>query len=262
MAGIRRRLQWGIAALLPAVCVLAAPAQAAVPFFDDFESYSTASSWRDGRSYGRWTAVYNGYGTTAIQVHGSKSLSLSPRAARSPGETSAGLVVSTASFNDVHVRLRARTAGQLRTGSAPNPWEVGWVIWSYQGGERFYYFIAKPNGFELGQSNNAKLDQHGPTCTWPSYQNCRFPGAQRFLRTGSQPRFPVGAWNTVEIRQVRSTITVWVNGAQVTSYTDALSPLHFGKVGLYAEDAHVYFDDVTVHAASAGRNRGKLAVAN
>jgi len=111
-----------------------------------------------------------------------------------------------------------------------NGWEVGWVLWHYTDSSHFYYFIPKPNGWELGKEDPA------------------FPGAQRFLATGVTRMFPVGNWYTVRVRQVSNTITVWVNGVQVVSFTDTLGPYLSGSVGLYNEDSQVRFDSLTVNA--------------
>jgi hypothetical protein len=153
-------------------------------------------------------------------------LSLAPQAATSPSATHASLVRSASTFSDFDATVQVRTVQQLRSGSAPNPWEVGWVLWHYSDNTHFYSFIAKPNGWELGKEDPA------------------YPGAQRFLAAGSAPTFPVGAWNTVRIRQVGTSMTVWVNGTQVAGFTDTERPYAGGALGLYTEDAVVHFDNV------------------
>lgn len=236
---------WSLVVALALAALPLAPAHADSTFADDFEAYPAGTVWRDGGTYGGWQAIYNGYGTTTVHSDRTTVLSLSPRRATSPGQTSAGLVVSRASFGDVDLRLQLRTVEQLRRPN-PNPWEVAWVLWSYARDEQFYYFIAKPNGWELGQSNDERADPGGPECSWPEYRNCRFPGAQRFLATGSRPRFPAGPWRTVQVRQSGATITASVNGTRVVTYTDTAAPLRGGRIGLYAEDAHAHFDSVRV----------------
>lgn len=74
----------------------------------------------------------------------------------------------------------------------------------------------------------------------------RPPGAQRYLLTGSSPRFPIGSWYTVRVVQVGDTMTVWVDGSRIASYTDHQRPYGRGSVGLYDEDAHVHFARVDV----------------
>lgn len=196
---------------------------------DGFDAFGS-EAWADGSVHGGWRAVYNGYGVTSVESDGGNSvLSQSPQASTSSGETHASLVVTNQSFGDAQVRVRVKTVEQLRT-SAPNPWEAAWVLWRYADSTRFYYFVPKPNGWELGKEDPA------------------YPGAQRFLATGQQP-FATGRWYDVQVRHVGNTITVWVDGQQLVTFTDTERPYASGSVGLYNEDAHVHFDDVHVSAA-------------
>ena len=199
-------------------------------FTDDFEGLAVGGSWADDSHVGGWTSLYNGYGVNTVEVDGSKTLSEAPKASTRASETHASLVVTTNSIGDFDATVRMKTVQQLRVNSTPNPWEVGWVLWHHTDDEHFYYFVPKPNGWELGKEDPA------------------YPGAQRYLVTGSSPTFPVGPWYTVRIRQVGSTITVWVNGTQITSFTDRERPYSSGHFGLYNEDSHVRFDEVTVKA--------------
>jgi hypothetical protein len=194
---------------------------------DGFESFAPGETWADGTSHGAWRAVFNGYGTTSIEQDGSRVLSESPRASSSAGETHASLVLSNASFGDADVTVRLRPVEQLRA-TSPNPWEVGWLLWRLTDGSHFYYFLPKPNGWELGKEDPA------------------YPGSQRFLATGSSPTFALGTWCQVRVRHVGTTMTVWVNGIHLTTFTDNERPYYSGALGLYNEDAHVHFDDVTV----------------
>ena len=195
---------------------------------DDFSSLPGGLNWADGSSHGQWIDAFGGYGQNGIESDGGNGnvLSLSPQPSGAASATHAALVRSAATMGDLDGTVAVRTVQQLRTGSAPNPWEVGWVLWHYTDNTHFYYFIAKPNGWELGKEDPA------------------YPGTQRFLAAGSSPAYPVGAWNAVRVRQVGSTITVWVNGTQVVTLTDAERPYGSGAVGLYTEDAHVHFDNV------------------
>src|SRR3954447_12729383 len=180
---------------------LAAPAGAvgAGLLSDGFDAYPVNVSWVDGSTHGNWKAVYNGYGVTKVVADAGRAsavLQEKPKSSTSPGETHAGLVRSNASFGDSDTTILMKTVSQLRT-PTPNAWEVGWVLWHYTDDAHFYYFAPKPNGWELGKEDPA------------------YPGAQRFLATGSNPTFPVGRWYTVRVRQVSNTITVWVNGTHV-----------------------------------------------
>lgn len=203
------------------------------------------STWQQDAVVGLWEVQHHGYGKVGLVGDG--TLGLAPRAVSESGSTSAALITSTASFSgDVDITARMRTARQLRTGSTPNPWEVGWLVWHHEHDHRFYYLIAKPNGWELGKVDGTKLDPAGPDCRWPEYLNCRYDGAQRFLATGSSPTFPVGEWRDVRIVQRASTITVVIDGRELARVTDRHQPYTSGAVGLYAEDADVRVDRVTV----------------
>src|SRR5205823_3621365 len=120
----------------------------------------------DGNASGAWTVQFAGYGCATIGEFGDATLlALQPAVATQTSETHAGLLLGPATSSidaDVDVRARLLTSRQLRTGAAPNPWEVGWLVWHYTDNDHFYYFIPKPNGWELGKRDPA------------------YPGGQRF----------------------------------------------------------------------------------
>ncbi|MEZ0164758.1 family 16 glycoside hydrolase [Kineococcus sp. LSe6-4] len=195
--------------------------------------------WVDGSVHGDWIAVFDGQGQT---VSDGSTTTLDPKAATEPGETHAGLVVSTAVYGDVDLSARVRTVAQSRTGSPPNPWEVGWLVWHLREADlrpgvrtgavtstRFYYFAVKPNGWELGKVDPAE------------------PGGQRFLATGPRPA-DAGRAHDVRVRQLGATIDVWVDTAPVVTFTDD-DPQLRGAVGLYSEDARVEFSRVRIRPA-------------
>jgi len=199
-------------------------------FSDNFNAYRTGTCRADGSSFGRWYVNFAGGGCTKVIANASGTwLHQSPATATAPNLTHAALTTGP-SFNAPYTySVKLKTTKQLRSGSAPNPWEVGWVIWNYTDNSHFYYFTPKPNGWELGKED-------------PTY-----PGAQRFLATGASPTFPVGTAYTIEITQsTTNLITVKVNGRLVTSFTDAERPYSSGKIGLYTEDAAVNYTNVAV----------------
>ena len=154
---------------------------------------------------------------------------VAPAAPTSLSQTHAALVTSSTTFtNDVNFRGSTRTVRQLRQNNPPNPWEVSWLIWNFKDNTHFYYIVLKPGGWELGKADPA------------------YPGAQRFLATGSSTRFPVGPWNTFEIvhDQAAGSMTVKVNGSVLVAFTDKERPYTSGKIGFYAEDAEVELDGV------------------
>jgi hypothetical protein len=197
-----------------------------------------AGLWTEGSRHGRWRTVFTGFGTVTGE---DTQVTLTPQPPED-GSTSthAGLVVTQDSYAEVTISARIRTRQQLRS-PAPNPWEVGWLIWHYTGPERFYALALKPNGWELTKQD-------------PSY-----PGGQRFLATGTSSAFPVGQWHEVSVVQLGSVIKVSANGRQLASFTDAERPYLAGRVGLYTEDAQVDFTDVQINSLPAeprGRSTG------
>lgn len=186
-------------------------------------------TWVDGSVHGPWLAVFDGEGRTTSS---DGTIELSPRPARAPEETHAGLVVSVTEFGDVDFSTDVRTLEQTRVGP-PNPWEVGWIVWHYDDHRRFYYFALKPNGWELG-----KVD--------PAY-----PGGQRFLRTGGAPADD-GETRQVRVRQLGAVMQVWVDGEHVVTFSDTEDPYLRGAVGVYSEDARVEFSNLLAEPASLG----------
>lgn len=160
-----------------------------------------------------------------------QALFLEPKHSTVLYETHADLVTTNDSFTDATISLDMKTVSQ--TSAYPNAWEAGWVLWDYQSNTEFYYFVLKPNGWELGKED-------------PNY-----PGAQRFLATGSSPTFAIGSEHHVEISQTHdatsTTLSVTVDGTLLTTFTDSEAPYTTGKVGLYTEDARVAFDNLNVH---------------
>lgn len=195
---------------------------------DNFRSYSRTLSLSDGDSFGPWNVVFAGYGSVTVTDATGGAMRLSPAVADDPSKTHAALVVSHDSHVAPNLRMvaKVRTTTQLRTGSAPNPWESAWVIWDYQDNDHFSYLAVKPNGWELGKRD-------------PSY-----PGGQRFLATGSTPATGIGDWRNVKInrttRTADKTVTVAKFGkTKLTRFVDRERPYTGGKVGVYTEDAVV-----------------------
>lgn len=174
--------------------------------------------WPEGSIHGMWQAIYNGYGL--ISSDGG-SIVLSPQPAESPDQTHAALVAATRAQDDLTVRLR--TIAQLRHGTPPNPWEVGWVLWGYQDPHHFYYLALKPNGWEVGKADPA------------------YTGEQRYLATDNSPTYSVGDWYKISLHHTANRTELWVNGTPLTTITDTERPYQSGTVALYTEDATVEF---------------------
>lgn len=195
-------------------------------FSEDFESYQIGS-WAEGSTNSNWRVNFTGFGSVGIASDASKVLYQQPMASTTESETHASLITSIGVFNDIDFSLKMKTMQQLRT-PTPNPWETAWALWHYTDNTHFYYIALKPNGWELGKADPA------------------YPGAQRFLATGTTPAFPLGQWNSVRVAQQSNQITIYVNGNLLTTFTDTETPYTSGSIGLYNEDSLVYFDDVMV----------------
>jgi 3-keto-disaccharide hydrolase len=207
-------------------------------FVEDFSGMPTGTCVPDGSVIGAWQFVYNGYGCNGFMTSNSNTMLFEqPETSTSPNETHAALVLGPYIKGDFTLQASAATAGQLRLNSAPNPWEVAWVLWHYADNLHFYYFLAKPNGWELGKEDPA------------------YPGAQRFLASSTSPSFPVGPWYQIDIAQSGQTIQVSVNGALITKFTDRERTYSSGYIGLYSEDAEAYFDNVSLTAGGKTAKR-------
>ena len=221
------------AAPLPVLAVLAILAppdvllQAAVFFVDDFSSDQTGTCMVDGTSFGPWTVVFAGFGCVTVETDGTNDwLHEQPKTPKGKA-THAALTIGPSFSGALTYDVRLSTVRQLS--SKPKPWQVAWVLWNYTDNTHFYYFIPKPNGWELGKADPA------------------YPGAQRFLATGTSPTYRIGRWYSVHVTQnANNTITVSVDGQQIVTFTDTEEPYTAGHIGLYTEDAHVHFDDVVV----------------
>jgi hypothetical protein len=215
--------------LVISLAVLISASVLATTFVEDFSTMPAGTCYPDGSTIGVWQFVYNGYGCNGFVAANSNTM-LYERPAEStrPDETHGALVIGPSISGDFTLQVSAATTRQLRANGAANTWEVAWVLWHYTDNLHFYYFVPKPNGWELGKED-------------PQY-----PGAQRFLATGPSPSFPIGPWYRTRVTQSGPTIQVFVDDVLITTFTDGERPYSSGRVGLYSEDAEVYFDNVSV----------------
>ncbi len=208
----------------------------AYDFLDNFDDSSDIKDKciHEGKQFSKWQLVFNGYGCVKTVLGDTAPylskpyLSTSPKVSTSHVERHAVLVTGPSFSNNFTFELDMNTYSQQRKGSEPNPWEVGWVLWDYTDNSHAYYFLPKQHGWELG-----KVD--------PAY-----PGGQRFLNTGSNIKFSLNHWYHFKIIQNKNTMTVYADGKFITTFTDNERPYTQGKIGLYNEDAKVYFDNVKV----------------
>lgn len=183
---------------------------------------------QQGEDFGAWTVRFDGYGCVSVYGRGEQgALAMGPKAAQKDFHTHAPLVLGPSYGDHLMLHTRVETTAQLRDGK-PNPWEVAWVIWQYEDDTKFYYFIPKPNGWELGKRD-------------PNY-----PGGQRFLASGTKERFPIGQVHDVTVVQDDDKIAVFVDGREIVRTRDTEKPYRQGRIGIYAEDAAI-----KVHAVRA-----------
>jgi 3-keto-disaccharide hydrolase len=151
------------------------------------------------------------------------------------------LAVSTRLFSDFQMTLQMNTVKQLRQGYPPYPWEVGWILFHYRDSFHHYGFNLRPNGWELMKKDNNN--------------QC---GCYVFAKYGKIPTVSFGHWQTVTISETNSAsghphIQIWVSGSKIVDFIDTTnsSPqIASGAMGLYDEDAVVYFANVMVTALS------------
>lgn len=202
------------------------PTVSSIQVSDDFSSYAV-TNYPDGSVFGPWSAVYNGYGTNSVtNVEGHSLMEEYPASSTGTSPAHACLVLGPTFTNPLTYFVSLNTVSQLRQGSPPNPWEVGWVIWDYTDDGHFYYFIAETNGWSLGKQIGTNQ--------------------QRFLASGNSPVFTNGTWYNFKIvEDGKNTKTICVNGQVISNFTDTEQPYTSGRVGLYCEGARVWFTDVT-----------------
>lgn len=213
--------------------------------FDSSVPHAPETGVEEGQLLARnWKSIYHGYGRNAVvrQFDG-LALSIKPKESSSASETHAGLISGPFPSWPVETRgnftieAALHTEKQLRLQDAPNPWEVAWLLWDYVDDKHFYYFVPKPNGWELGKGDPA------------------YPGDQRFLAAGRHPTYPIGNRYVVKIVQAASptstTLSVFVDGVLLTTFTDRERPYSSGLVGFYSEDALVYFHSIVVTSPRA-----------
>jgi hypothetical protein len=206
-------------------------------FYDNFVGQYLL---REGQTSpnGLWKNAYSGYGSTGVKHNydGRNAFWLYPQAATSAAVTHAAEVQSTSNFCNFLMKVDMNTVQPLRKNSPANTWEVGWLFFRYVDDHHHYYFLAKPNGIELGKKD----------C-----DICKDPvdGDQVYLVTKTTPKLQMNTWNTVKIDMIGNHIWVYWNGKLVIDYIDkTMSPkLASGKIAMYSEDAYVLYDNMKVY---------------
>lgn len=187
----------------------------------------------EGELMGAWKLRFSGYGCVGITSGASgTALSMQPMTATANEETHAPLLLGPEFGDRLMMTARIETVQQLRQNGEPNAWEVAWLLWQYQDDEHFYYFIPKPNGWEIGKRDPA------------------YPGGQRFLATGTDQKFPVGRAYNVQITHRGNVFAVVVDGVALASFTDTERPYVSGRIALYSEDAAIKVHQVSVRTGA------------
>lgn len=187
----------------------------------------------EGDSMGAWHLRFSGYGCVGLKAgENGTALSMQPMSATTTDETHAPLLLGPEYGDRLVMTARVETVQQLRQNGEPNAWEVAWLLWHYQDDEHFYYFIPKPNGWEVGKRDPA------------------YPGGQRFLATGTDLKFPVGRTYNVQITHKGNVFSVVVDGVALTSFTDTERPYVSGRIALYSEDAEIKVHQVSVRTGA------------
>jgi hypothetical protein len=219
----------------------------AFDLYDNFESSPYTIADNQTSPNGKWFNKYSGFGvsgtvaiTTSLTATDNNTVFYEkPKTSTNPNETHAALTLTTQTYEDVEMHLKAKTNQQLRQNSTPNPWEVTWIMWRYQDDWHHYYFIFKPNGVELGKKQNENQAEE-----------------QIFLYTANEPKLKIDEWNTWYIKMSGNHIEIWLkmtdgSWQRVVNYNDNTPIVGPGNIGLYTEDAHVQFDDVYIDSLTS-----------
>jgi hypothetical protein len=226
------RLLVPLAALALAIPAARAAVDAGGGFDEDFRGYKAGTCLREGASLGRWTVVFTGYGCAKVEGRGRGRRLHADASPRSRPDQPMALLMTGPRLT-VPLRLRARLHTESRVG--PEGWKGAWLVWAYRDREHFYYFIPKPDGWELGKRDPA------------------YPGGQRFLASGRSPGTPLGSWADVEVTHGEDgSLRVRLGGRDVADFTDRERPYPIGRVGLYVEGAHAHFADVSASRPRRG----------
>jgi hypothetical protein len=179
-----------------------------------------------------YTEVFNGYGDVVISENGS-NVHLDPMHASESTETHAALVVSEQTLSgNYSVSFIINNESQSRTGSPPNPWEVGWFVFGYKPNGIFKYLILKPDGYgiELGESLGNDI--------------------QNFLWTSNvgDDQFSIGQSYSVKLEVNNDDVILTIDGSERFRYSisekDTLDT--DGLFGFYSEDAEVAFSKISI----------------
>jgi hypothetical protein len=117
---------------------------------------------------------------------------------------------------------------------------VAWAIWDYatiENSSRFYYFLLKQNGWELGRFDSV---------------------TQRFISTGNTPSLTLDSWYKFTMTQtlgdsscrhgtaLKLSVRIGSIVYPLTAACDTQLPLTGGRIGFYVEDASADYAEISV----------------
>ena len=182
---------------------------------DNFENYTSGSTFNDGKKFADWELVY---GNASVASNGgNKTLNLSSK----PGQDSASLMLGKTLDKDFTYSSTINSLTQLS--ATPKNWETEWIVWNYTDSNHFYYLAPRENGWVLAKRNGN-------------------PNNPEILATGTDA-FPANSPKNFKIERKGNTFEVTVNGKKLASVTDN-SPINQGRIGLYTYNSAINIDNI------------------
>ena len=182
---------------------------------DNFENYTSGSTFNDGKKFADWELVY---GNASVASNGgNKTLNLSSK----PGQDSASLILGKTLDKDFTYSGTINSLTQLS--ATPKNWETEWIVWNYTDSNHFYYLAPRENGWVLAKRNGN-------------------PNNPEILATGTDA-FPANSPKNFKIERKGNTFEVTVNGKKLASVTDN-SPINQGRIGLYTYNSAINIDNI------------------
>ena len=182
---------------------------------DNFENYTSGSTFNDGKKFADWELVY---GNASVASNGgNKTLNLSSK----PGQDSASLILGKTLDKDFTYSGTINSLTQLS--ATPKNWETEWIVWNYTDSNHFYYLAPRENGWVLAKRNGN-------------------PNNPEILATGADA-FPANSPKNFKIEREGNVFEVTVNGKKLASVTDN-SPINQGQIGLYTYNSAINIDNI------------------
>jgi hypothetical protein len=203
---------------------------------DNFEGSTYPLDGGQVSPNGKWQNVYSGSGSTGVNDSGGTNVFyLSPKIVQTSNDTQASLVKSTATFCNFVLNFDIKTVKQLRQNSAPNPWEVGWIIFRYTDEFHYYWFRIATDGINLGKKDC-------DTCS-------NSVDGQEFLVTKDNPTLNLNSWIHWRINAFGNHFQIFADQNKLVDYIDnnMSSKLSSGNIAMYSEDAYVLYDNIKVN---------------